>query len=184
MTLGPKALLLLLLLLLSLAAGAQTQEAAPQPPPLARSYVLKLSEDTPPRTIPLPEGYGAVQQPDGNAAMFFAPWNEYFNLVVAKFNQTDPAPIDSEARMTAELDAFIKANPSVEVVNRKQWMDAKGPRASFESFSGTKPKRKAVCNLAFPGAGHLMIVSSVGDESSLPDQRLIHGLLLKEINAQ
>ena len=149
--------------------------------PALQTIQIPFVPGQPPVQLQLPEGY-SLRTVDGMEGEYlFCPWNEYFTLRTSRLAPASGKPIADEKGMSAELEAFAKANPSLKFRNAKSWMTPQGPRGWLETVTGEKTKEMIGCNLFVPRKGDMLLFTIIGSTSSLPDQKIIQDLFLKQV---
>ena len=178
-----KVLLISLLLLTSGAMAedvpAHLREAAKN---LSRSYQIQYDE-TRKIELHLPEGYLVRREAKVGEDLILCPWNEFFIIDSIRTPAKAGSPIQDESAMMTELDALQKGHESQgsEVKARKVSMTAKGPVASFEVWTKSNKRTDVGSLLVYPVGTDLWILSLMGADSSLEDQKIIQNLLLEEL---
>ena len=149
--------------------------------PVLQTIRIPFVPGQPPLQLKLPEGY-SLRTVDGfDGEYVFCPWNEFFNLRTYRFPLSAAKSVPDDKAMTAQLDAFTKATPTIQYRNQKVWMTPQGPRGWLESVSGVKPKEMIGCHLFVPRGSELLVLRTMGTASSLADQKVIQDLFQKEL---
>ncbi len=161
---------LLTVFLLSFSAGAQQAISFPFVP------------GQPPVQLTLPEGY-SMREIEGikDEAFIYCPWNEYFSIHPFRYQRIRTNRVVDEASMSAELDSFARANPTLPFHGSKVWMTSQGPRGSMELVQGEKATQIVGVYLFVPRGEELLVLTTMGTTSSAADQRFVHELFNKAL---